>query len=74
MLEIVVVLMVITVEQEVVVPQIGGMLEIAAEEVVNAEYEDEASASNITANADELLPPPPAFASFDCYCTQGPGE
>jgi hypothetical protein len=70
MLEIVVVPMVIAIEQEVVVPEVGAMLEIAAEEVVNAEYEDEVSASNITANADELLPPLPAFAAFDCYCTQ----
>jgi hypothetical protein len=33
--------------------------EVAAEEVVDAVYEDEASASNISADADELIPVPP---------------
>jgi hypothetical protein len=36
--------------------------EVAAEEVVDAVYEDEASASNISADADELIPVPPEFA------------
>lgn len=35
--------------------------QVAAEEVVDALNVVEASASNVTADADELMPPPPAF-------------
>jgi hypothetical protein len=35
---------------------------VAAEEVVDAVYEDEASASNVSADIDELMPVPPEFA------------
>jgi hypothetical protein len=45
----------------VAAPEIAVGLEVVAEHVVDAEYEDGASASNITADVDDLLPPPPAF-------------
>jgi hypothetical protein len=43
-------------------PAVVTAPEVAAEEVVDAVYEDEASASNISADADELIPVPPEFA------------
>jgi hypothetical protein len=43
------------------VPEVPEMPEVEAEQVVDADHEDEASSSNITANVDDLLPPPPAF-------------
>jgi hypothetical protein len=46
----------------VVAPEFAAVPEVVAEQVVDAEFEDEASASNITADVDDLLPPPPAFA------------
>jgi hypothetical protein len=45
----------------VAAPEIAAGPEVVAEQVVDAEYEDGASASNITADVDDLLPPPPAF-------------
>jgi hypothetical protein len=45
----------------VAAPEIAVGPEVVAEHVVDAEYEDGASASNITADVDDLLPPPPAF-------------
>jgi hypothetical protein len=44
------------------VPEVAAVPDVDAAKVVDAEYEDEASGSNITADADELLPPPPTFA------------
>jgi hypothetical protein len=43
------------------VPEVAAVPDVDAEKVVDAEYGDEASGSNITADADELLPPPPTF-------------
>jgi hypothetical protein len=45
----------------VAAPEFAAVPEVVAEQVVNAEFEDGASASNITADIDDLLPPPPAF-------------
>jgi hypothetical protein len=42
-------------------PEVVAVQDVDAEHVVDAEYEDEASASSITVDADDLLPPPPAF-------------
>jgi hypothetical protein len=45
----------------VVAPEVAAVPEIAAEQVVDTEYQDKASASNITTDADDLLPPPLSF-------------
>jgi hypothetical protein len=42
-------------------PEIVDVPEVAEEQIVDAVYEDEASATSITADANELLPLPPAF-------------
>jgi hypothetical protein len=42
-------------------PEIIAVPEVAEDQIVDAVYEDEASATSITADADELLPLPPAF-------------
>jgi hypothetical protein len=47
---------------EVATPEVAAVPEVVVEDVVDAVYEDEASASNITASTGDLLPPPPAFA------------
>jgi hypothetical protein len=45
--------------------------EVAAEQIGDVEYEDEAYASSITAEANELLPPPPAFTIPPMDCLLG---
>jgi hypothetical protein len=42
-------------------PEIIAVPEVAEDQIVDAVYEDEASATSITADADELLPLPPTF-------------
>ncbi|XP_044454223.1 uncharacterized protein [Triticum aestivum] len=46
---------------EIAAEEVAAMPDIVAEQMVDAEYEDEASASNVSADADNLMPLLPEF-------------
>jgi hypothetical protein len=46
---------------EIGAEEIAALTEIVTEQMVDAEYEDEASASNVSVDGDELMPLPPEF-------------
>ena len=52
----------IAAEEVAAVPEfVAAAPDVAADEMVDEEYRDEASASTVTAGPEDLMPPPPAF-------------